>query len=260
MFVQLNPDVNSYSESLSTLKFAERVSGVELGAARSNKEGRDVRELMEQVASLKSTIAKKDEEIEQLQLRKGLKSVHTGSNGEKRGTAMRYASSSPRRETVGGTTPPSQKPLGGKGLAVKSASDLDFYSEQSDKHSEDDFQNSMDDFKYQNELVRQSKVAGDTEIIGLGDADYDERSSDISDGGLSMGTDTDGSVESTFTSETTKRSDIPEKPKLKKLPPKVSRAPLKPGRTASPTTSKSKPSPKMSPKLLTFSTNVPFRF
>ena len=49
MFVQLNPDVNSYSETLSTLKFAERVSGVELGAARSNKEGRDVRELVEQV-------------------------------------------------------------------------------------------------------------------------------------------------------------------------------------------------------------------
>lgn len=50
MFVQLNPDVNSYSESLSTLKFAERVSGVELGAARSTKEGRDVRELMDQVS------------------------------------------------------------------------------------------------------------------------------------------------------------------------------------------------------------------
>lgn len=49
MFVQLNPDVNSYSESLSTLKFAERVSGVELGTARSSKEGRDVWELMEQV-------------------------------------------------------------------------------------------------------------------------------------------------------------------------------------------------------------------
>lgn len=51
MFVQLNPDVESYSETISTLKFAERVSGVELGAARSNKEGRDVRELMEQVLS-----------------------------------------------------------------------------------------------------------------------------------------------------------------------------------------------------------------
>lgn len=49
MFVQLNPDVESYSETTSTLKFAERVSGVELGAARSNKEGKDVRELMEQV-------------------------------------------------------------------------------------------------------------------------------------------------------------------------------------------------------------------
>lgn len=49
MFVQVNPDVSSYSESLSTLKFAERVSSVELGAARSSKEGRDVRELMDQV-------------------------------------------------------------------------------------------------------------------------------------------------------------------------------------------------------------------
>lgn len=49
MFVQINPDVESYSETISTLKFAERVSGVELGAARSNKEGRYVRELMDQV-------------------------------------------------------------------------------------------------------------------------------------------------------------------------------------------------------------------
>nr|XP_009761311.1 PREDICTED: kinesin-4-like isoform X2 [Nicotiana sylvestris] len=48
MFVQLNPEVGSYSETMSTLKFAERVSGVELGAARSSKEGRDVRDLMEQ--------------------------------------------------------------------------------------------------------------------------------------------------------------------------------------------------------------------
>lgn len=52
MFVQLNPDVESYSETISTLKFAERVSGVELGAARSNKESRGVRELMEQVITV----------------------------------------------------------------------------------------------------------------------------------------------------------------------------------------------------------------
>jgi len=49
MFVQLNPDATSYSESMSTLKFAERVSGVELGAAKTSKEGKDVRDLMEQV-------------------------------------------------------------------------------------------------------------------------------------------------------------------------------------------------------------------
>ncbi|VFQ67095.1 unnamed protein product [Cuscuta campestris] len=68
MFVQLNPDCVSYSESLSTLKFAERASGVELGAAKSSKEGKDVRELMEQVATLKSTVAAKDDEIEKLKL------------------------------------------------------------------------------------------------------------------------------------------------------------------------------------------------
>uniref|UniRef100_A0A7N0TKR0 Kinesin-like protein n=1 Tax=Kalanchoe fedtschenkoi TaxID=63787 RepID=A0A7N0TKR0_KALFE len=84
MFVQLNPDVNSYSETMSTLKFAERVSGVELGAAKSSKEGKDVRDLMEQVASLRDTITKKDEEIERLQLLKDLKSVYPNPNSEKR--------------------------------------------------------------------------------------------------------------------------------------------------------------------------------
>ncbi|KAJ4916104.1 P-loop containing nucleoside triphosphate hydrolases superfamily protein [Raphanus sativus] len=72
MFVQLNPDVVSYSESMSTLKFAERVSGVELGAAKSSKDGRDVRDLMEQLGSLKDTIARKDDEIERLHLLKDI--------------------------------------------------------------------------------------------------------------------------------------------------------------------------------------------
>jgi hypothetical protein len=52
MFVQINPDVSSYAESLSTLRFAERVSGVELGAAKMNKEGKDIREFKEQVNNL----------------------------------------------------------------------------------------------------------------------------------------------------------------------------------------------------------------
>ncbi|XP_062206833.1 kinesin-like protein KIN-14C [Phragmites australis] len=70
MFVQINPDIDSYLETISTLKFAERVSGVELGAARSNKEGKDIKDLLEQVSYLKDTVSRKDMEIEQLQLLK----------------------------------------------------------------------------------------------------------------------------------------------------------------------------------------------
>ncbi|XP_022754873.1 kinesin-like protein KIN-14K [Durio zibethinus] len=132
MFVQLNPDATSYTESMSTLKFAERVSGVELGAARSSKEGKDVRELMEQMASLKDTIAKKDEEIERLQLLKDVKNGYPSINGEQQGTGS-----------------------------------------LSDKQSETGSQQSTDE----------------------------EKLSEISDGGLSMGTETDGSAESTLLPE-----------------------------------------------------------
>ncbi|XP_062221024.1 kinesin-like protein KIN-14C isoform X2 [Phragmites australis] len=70
MFVQINPDNESYLETISTLKFAERVSGVELGAARSNKEGKDIKDLLEQVSYLKDAISRKDMEIDHLQLLK----------------------------------------------------------------------------------------------------------------------------------------------------------------------------------------------
>ncbi|KAE8729901.1 Kinesin-4 [Hibiscus syriacus] len=73
MLVQINPDASSYSETMGTLKFSERVSGVELGAARSSKEEKDNRELMEQIASLKDTIAEKDEVINRLKSLKDLK-------------------------------------------------------------------------------------------------------------------------------------------------------------------------------------------
>ncbi|XP_076940829.1 kinesin-like protein KIN-14P [Bidens hawaiensis] len=92
MLVQLNPEAASYAESLSTLKFAERVSGVELGPARSSKEASNVKELMEQVASLKTIITKKDEEIERLQAAKEKKASHPPSVGQR---SLRYGSSSP---------------------------------------------------------------------------------------------------------------------------------------------------------------------
>lgn len=49
MFVHINPELNAVGETLSTLKFAERVATVELGAAQVHKDSSDVKELKEQV-------------------------------------------------------------------------------------------------------------------------------------------------------------------------------------------------------------------
>lgn len=65
MFVHISPELDAHGETISTLKFAERVATVELGAARSNKESGEVRELKEQIASLKNALAKKEAEVEQ---------------------------------------------------------------------------------------------------------------------------------------------------------------------------------------------------
>ncbi|KAI3687550.1 hypothetical protein L1987_81247 [Smallanthus sonchifolius] len=174
MFVQLNPDVESFSETISTLKFAERVSGVELGAARSNKEGRGVRELMEQVTNLKDALTKKDEEITRFRAGKT-------SSGEK---------SSPRHSM--GELQPNGTTARDKSLNLgpKAASDMDNCSELSDKQSETSSQRSTDEFRHHKDLN------DGIELLGLGDADSEERLSDISDGVLSMGTETDGSMSS----------------------------------------------------------------
>ncbi|XP_021754175.1 kinesin-like protein KIN-14J [Chenopodium quinoa] len=194
MFVQLNPDVESYSETTSTLKFAERVSGVELGAARSNKEGRDVRELMDQVASLKATIAKKDEDIQRLRL------VKASTNSEKRGVnPLKPGLSSPGRHSFG----PSRSSRKLSGQTSRPTSDQDYGSEHSDRHSEAGSQHSVEDLKNQREILRHPDLPAsdavhnfndDIDLLGFGDADSEERLSDISDSGLSMGTETDGSI------------------------------------------------------------------
>ncbi|KAI5065320.1 hypothetical protein GOP47_0020015 [Adiantum capillus-veneris] len=67
MFVHVSPDADSHGETISTLKFAERVALVELGAAQSNKESGDIRELKEQVTFLREALAKKDSEFERIQ-------------------------------------------------------------------------------------------------------------------------------------------------------------------------------------------------
>jgi len=49
MFVHVNPETDSFIETMSTLKFAERVATIELGAARANKEAGQVKDLKEEV-------------------------------------------------------------------------------------------------------------------------------------------------------------------------------------------------------------------
>ncbi|KAJ4955678.1 hypothetical protein NE237_012461 [Protea cynaroides] len=62
MFVHISPEPEAVGETISTLKFAERVSSVELGAARVNKDSADGKELKEQIASLKAALARKEGE------------------------------------------------------------------------------------------------------------------------------------------------------------------------------------------------------
>uniref|UniRef100_A0A5B6YLE4 Putative kinesin-4-like n=1 Tax=Davidia involucrata TaxID=16924 RepID=A0A5B6YLE4_DAVIN len=68
MFVHISPELDAIGETISTLKFAERVATVELGAARANKDNADVKELKEQIANLKAALARKEGESGNLQL------------------------------------------------------------------------------------------------------------------------------------------------------------------------------------------------
>uniref|UniRef100_A0A165YY10 Kinesin motor domain-containing protein n=1 Tax=Daucus carota subsp. sativus TaxID=79200 RepID=A0A165YY10_DAUCS len=66
MFVHVTPEVNAIGETISTLKFAERVGSIELGAARSNKEIGEIRDIKEEISHLKLALEKKEAELEQL--------------------------------------------------------------------------------------------------------------------------------------------------------------------------------------------------
>ncbi|XP_072963056.1 kinesin-like protein KIN-14K [Typha angustifolia] len=225
MLVQINPDVESYSETISTLKFAERVSGVELGAARSNKEGKDIKELLEQVASLKDTIARKDEEIEQLQLVKTIKAQPLYAKTERNGgNLLRQSSSSPGILPLGVTNQQGQLLLGGR--LIKStdrvSSDLDSYTEFNHKDSE-----------LNGEDGHTSPV--DSELMALGEGDYDERLSDISDGAFSTGEDIEPSIGNAFEFNPFLHSGKPADMTLesmRKVPPPATRSvPAKSGQT-----------------------------
>ncbi|KAG6501514.1 hypothetical protein ZIOFF_041395 [Zingiber officinale] len=180
MFVQINPEIGSYSETLSTLKFAERVSGVELGAAKSQKEGKDIRDLMEQIATLKDVITNKDEEIEQLQQ---LRDTSSGYNGNSLSHSASYTIEHKRNFYE-------ERVQANKKVAL----DQENYSDQSGEHSESGSQWSTDGRRHLK--LQAIELTVDPELVSLGDADSEERLSEISDGIISMATETDASITS----------------------------------------------------------------
>lgn len=208
------------------------------------------------MAILKDTIAKKDEEIGQLRL------VKSNGNGEKRlSGSMGYLCPSPRRRSLGAPRPTrSMSAEKISGLVDKTHSNLDNgSSDHRERHSETDSPQSMD-FKHQQEFFLQSRVNGvdngksssskeiglrasvvdasknlteDIELLGFGDADIEERLSDISDSVLSLGTETEGStnsiVELTLFPETAKLPPPPPPPMVehKEPPPVEHKEPVK---------------------------------
>ncbi|CAN4102576.1 unnamed protein product [Withania somnifera] len=66
IFVHINPEADAFGETVSTLKFAERVASIDLGAARSNKETGEIRDMKEEISNLKQVLEKKEAELELL--------------------------------------------------------------------------------------------------------------------------------------------------------------------------------------------------
>lgn len=77
----ISPEPDAVNETISTLKFAERVASVELGAAKANKEGGEVRELKEQIACLKAALAKKGGESENIRSTQSSPNIYKISRG-----------------------------------------------------------------------------------------------------------------------------------------------------------------------------------
>ncbi|KAK3139956.1 hypothetical protein QOZ80_5AG0393240 [Eleusine coracana subsp. coracana] len=74
MFVHISPEPDAVGETISTLKFAERVASVELGAAKANKEGSEI-------AYLKAALAKKEGESENILSTQSSPSVYRTRKG-----------------------------------------------------------------------------------------------------------------------------------------------------------------------------------
>ncbi|CAI0551689.1 unnamed protein product [Linum tenue] len=111
MFVHISPEPDALGETLSTLKFAERVATVELGAAKVNKESTEVKDLKDQIASLKAALARKEGgEMDQSQ--------HSGSSTPERFGSKTGGASPTQHSWHGGSSSMSN----GHGQATEEAS------------------------------------------------------------------------------------------------------------------------------------------
>ncbi|KAH9621133.1 hypothetical protein KSS87_023805 [Heliosperma pusillum] len=236
MFVQMNPDVSSYSETLSTLKFAERVSGVELGAARNNKEGKDVKELIDQVASLKEAMYQKDEEIDRL-----LKDPRSPSVASTRNTSslkpdssspsnssLRAGPSSPSARSVASSPRKSSTVTGTRrpGILHKSFDNSD-HPDSVSPHVLDELDNDgIRSSRSMNDLTGQKNSPGRLSKLSTGTSmDDDTMGMDDDDDRLSETSDT----EANLSPERSKSSDTSEKRREKpKTPTRLAQSPRTP--------------------------------
>ncbi|KAL2923557.1 Kinesin-like protein KIN-14L [Bienertia sinuspersici] len=60
VFAHVNPEGDNFTETVNTLKFAQKISNVELGPPQSNKKNIEVMELKQELETLKSALAEKD--------------------------------------------------------------------------------------------------------------------------------------------------------------------------------------------------------
>lgn len=89
-------------------------------------------------------------------------------------------------------------------ISSRALSDADNFSEISDRHSDSGSMQSVDDAISQKGIIglpmlstgEMGQTSADRELACFGYADSEERLSDISDSGLSMGTEIDGSISS----------------------------------------------------------------
>jgi kinesin family protein C2/C3 len=136
-----------------------------------------------QVASLKDTIAKKDDEIEQLQLIKDHKNEYPGS--------ARYGDSSASYDSSGVIPHRTRKPSDRRSVGSETASYQESISECSDKHSEAGSQQS----KLSDGDTGHDMSFADAEILRFEDGDHEDRLSDISESVLSAGTEPDDTTD-----------------------------------------------------------------